>query len=154
MKTIQGKKVFKGGNYMRKYGMYFDRVNELWVTLLFTQYWVFFADSIVLQRGHSTTTWIQVCHFLTTPPLAWTVFITWAWTKTDIFDPLPLYLVHVVNECPLSPYVPQIISEVSNSWTHLYFILNRLITVGFINLYVWTYPILKPDVLATSSASS
>ena len=32
---------------------------------------------------------------------AWTVFIPWAWTKTDIFDPLPPHLFHVVIEWPL-----------------------------------------------------
>ena len=30
----------------------------------------------------------------------WTVFTPWAWTKTDIFNPLPPYLVHVVIEWP------------------------------------------------------
>ena len=30
----------------------------------------------------------QNCHFLT-PPTAWTVFIPWAWTKTNIFWPPP-----------------------------------------------------------------
>ena len=30
------------------------------------------------------------------PPLAWTVFIHWAWTKTDIFDPFP------PSSCPRS----------------------------------------------------
>ena len=34
-------------------------------------------------------------------PPAWTVFISWAWTKTDIFDHFPPHLVHVVVECPL-----------------------------------------------------
>jgi len=47
-------------------------------------------------RGHSVTTRTEFCHFL--------VFILWAWTKTDIFDPLPPpHLVHVVIECPLTP---------------------------------------------------
>ena len=50
--------------------------------------------------GHSTTTWTEFCHFLT-PPLLWTVFIPWAWTKTEIFWPLPPHLVHVVIEWPL-----------------------------------------------------
>ena len=30
-----------------------------------------------------------------------TFFISWAWTKTDIFDPLPPHLDHVVIERPL-----------------------------------------------------
>ena len=56
-------------------------------------------------RGHSTTTWIEFCHFLTPPP-AWTVFIPWAWTKTDIFWPHPTtHLVHVVIEYPLGNLV-------------------------------------------------
>ena len=38
-------------------------------------------------RGHSTTTWTEFFHFLTPHPPAWTVFIPWAWTKTDIFWP-------------------------------------------------------------------
>ena len=51
-------------------------------------------------RWHSTTTWTEICHFLAPPP-AWTVFIPYRATKTDIFDPLPPHLVHVVIECPL-----------------------------------------------------
>ena len=43
----------------------------------------------VLFRGHSTTMWTEFCHFLTPPPPAWTVFIPWARTKTDIFWPPP-----------------------------------------------------------------
>ena len=43
--------------------------------------------------GHSTTTWTWI--FLT-PPLAWTVFIPWSWTKTNIFYLLPL------SSCPRS----------------------------------------------------
>ena len=35
------------------------------------------------------------------PSPTWTVFIPWAWTKTDIFDPLPPHLVHVVIEWSL-----------------------------------------------------
>ena len=44
-------------------------------------------------RGHSTTTWTEFCHFLPPPPPAWTVFIPWAWTKADIFVPLPPPLI-------------------------------------------------------------
>ena len=52
-------------------------------------------------RGHSTTTWTEFCHFL--KHFAWTVFIPWALTKTDIFWPLPpSYLVHVLIKWPLS----------------------------------------------------
>jgi hypothetical protein len=37
------------------------------------------------------------------PPPAWTVFIPWAWTKTDIFlTPSPPHLVYVVIEWPLT----------------------------------------------------
>ena len=37
------------------------------------------------------------------PTTTWTVFIPWAWTKTDIFlNSLPPHLVHVVIECPLT----------------------------------------------------
>ena len=32
------------------------------------------------------------------PPPAWTVFIPSVWAKTDIFDPSPLFFVHVVIE--------------------------------------------------------
>ena len=39
----------------------------------------------IVLRGHSTTTWTEFCRFLAPPPLAWTVLIPWAWTKTDIF---------------------------------------------------------------------
>ena len=52
--------------------------------------------------GNSTTTWTEFCHCLTPSP---------AWTKTDIFDPLPHHLSYVVIECPLTctfrpiPYV-------------------------------------------------
>ena len=35
-------------------------------------------------------------------PTAWTVFIPYAWTKTDIFRPPPPHLVHVVIEWPLA----------------------------------------------------
>ena len=42
--------------------------------------------------------------FLPSPP-AWTVFILWAWTKTDIFWPPPPHLVHVVSEWPLTRLV-------------------------------------------------
>ena len=35
---------------------------------------------------------------------AWTVFIPWAWTNTDIFRPPPPHLVHVVIEWPLKAY--------------------------------------------------
>ena len=53
-------------------------------------------------RGHSTTTWTEFYDFFSPPPPAWTVFIPLAWTKTDILDPLPPHLVHVVIEWPLS----------------------------------------------------
>ena len=45
-------------------------------------------------RGHSTTTWTEVCHFLAPPP---------AWTKTDDYlTPSPLILfTYVVIEWPL-----------------------------------------------------
>ena len=39
------------------------------------------------------------------PPSAWTVLIPLAWTKTNIFDPLPPHFVHVVIEWPLSAEV-------------------------------------------------
>ena len=53
-------------------------------------------------RGHSTTTCTEPCHFWPPPPPAWTVVIAWAWTKTNIFDPLPRpHLVHVVIEWPI-----------------------------------------------------
>ena len=45
-------------------------------------------NCLIILWGHSTTTW--------------TVFVPRAWTKTDIFDPLPPHLVHVVIEWPLS----------------------------------------------------
>ena len=62
----------------------------------------------VVLRGHSTTTWTEFCYFLTPPE--WTVFIPWAWTKIDIFYPLPPHLVHVVIEWP-----PNEISQKKNS---------------------------------------
>ena len=37
-----------------------------------------------------------------TPSSAWTVFIPWAWTKTDIILPSPPHLVHVVIKWPLT----------------------------------------------------
>ena len=39
-------------------------------------------------------------------PPAWTVFIPWLWTKTNIFDPLPSRLVHIVIEWPLMLPLP------------------------------------------------
>ena len=37
-------------------------------------------------RGHLTTTWTELCHFLPPPPPpAWTVYIPLAWTTKDIF---------------------------------------------------------------------
>ena len=61
-----------------------------------------------IQRGHSTTTWTEFCHFLTPPTPAWTVFIPDLFytlsvdinTKQIFFDPLPPHIVHVVIECP------------------------------------------------------
>ena len=53
-------------------------------------------------RGHSATTWTEFCHFLNPPSPAWTVFMPWALTKTDIFWPPPPQLVQVVIEWPLS----------------------------------------------------
>ena len=47
------------------------------------------ASQHIEVRGHSTTTWTELCHFLPPPIPAWTVFIPWAWTKTDIFWPPP-----------------------------------------------------------------
>ena len=40
-------------------------------------------NCLIILWGHSTTTW--------------TVFVPRAWTKTDIFDPLPPHLVHVFS---------------------------------------------------------
>jgi hypothetical protein len=41
-------------------------------------------------RGHSTTTGTEFSNFWSLPPPpAWTVFMPWAWTKTDIFWPPP-----------------------------------------------------------------
>ena len=46
-----------------------------------------------VHKGHLTTTWTDFCHLLTPHPPTWTVFITWAWTKADIFwSPPPLIL--------------------------------------------------------------
>ena len=46
------------------------------------------------------------CHFFDPPHPAWTIFMPWAWTKTDIFDPLPPHLAHVtVIEWPLSHWL-------------------------------------------------
>ena len=58
--------------------------------------------SMIRVRGHSTTTWTEFFHFLTPPP-AWTVFLPWAWTKTNIFWPPP------PSSCPrsywMAPYM-------------------------------------------------
>ena len=57
---------------------------------------------ILMYLGHSITTWTKFLPFLTpypTPP-AWTVFISWAWTKTDIFDHFP------PSSCPRSCWMP------------------------------------------------
>ena len=40
--------------------------------------------------------------FLNPPTPAWTVFIPWAWTKTDIYSFHPPHLGHVVIEWPLT----------------------------------------------------
>ena len=40
----------------------------------------------------------RILPFFDPPPPAWTVFMPWAWTKTDIF--WPPHLVHVVIEWP------------------------------------------------------
>ena len=55
-----------------------------------------------LQRGHSTITWTELCHFLTPhshPLPAWTVFIPWAWTNTNFFDPLPQWDIYAHGYC-------------------------------------------------------
>ena len=44
----------------------------------------------------------------------WTVFIPWAWTKTDIFTPSLPHLVHVVIEWPPNQYL--------NLWITRYFL--------------------------------
>ena len=53
------------------------------------------------------------------PPPVWTVFITWAWTKTDIFWPPP------PSSCPrsywMSPELP---------WTQRLFIIKTKITIA------------------------
>ena len=65
--------------------------------------------TVTYLRGHSTTTWTKFCPFLTpSPPCAWTVFIPWAWTKTDIFWPLP------PSSCPRSYWMPP-----NNVWNTL-----------------------------------
>ena len=71
-------------------------IHTLWFTCMYTQYVSYLGmDS----KGAS------LCNHWNYRPWylnQWTVFIPWAWTKTDIFWPPPPHLVHAVIECPLS----------------------------------------------------
>ena len=73
------------------------------------QYYIFW-NSV---RGHSTTTWTAFCHFLT-PPLAWTVFIPWAWTKTDTFWAPP------PSSCPRSYWMAPNKNDLFLAWRNFY----------------------------------
>ena len=50
-------------------------------------------------RGHSTTTWTEFCHF-DPPPLRGLFLYPERGKKQTFFDPLPPNIVQVVIECP------------------------------------------------------
>ena len=62
----------------------------------------FFKKDLLSCKGAFNNYVDRILPVFDPPNPAWTVFIPWAWTKTDIFWPPPLpHLVHVVIECPL-----------------------------------------------------
>ena len=57
------------------------------------------GTGIVALRGHSTTTWTELCHFLPPPLPCVDIFYTLSVDKKKIyFCPPPPHLVHVVIE--------------------------------------------------------
>ena len=52
-------------------------------------------------RGHTATTWTEICPFLT-PFLRRQFLYPERGQKQTFFDPFPPHLVHVVIECPLA----------------------------------------------------
>ena len=62
---------------------------------------------MIIIRGHSITTWIWFCPFLTTylPPHGH--FLPWTWTNWHFLTTYPPDLVHVVFERPLTEPLPQ-----------------------------------------------
>ena len=52
-------------------------------------------------RGHSTTTWTEICHFFTPPPLRGQFLYPERGQKQTFLTPSPPHLVHVVIEWPL-----------------------------------------------------
>ena len=76
----------------------------------------------LLHKGAFNNYVDKSCHFLTPPPPpnAWTVFIPWAWTNTDIFDPLS------PSSCPRSYWMPPKRSKQRNfySWEKNVFLFH------------------------------
>ena len=81
----------------------------------------------------------RILPFFDLPPLAWTVFIPWAWTKTDFFDPLPS------SSCPRSYWMPPNVGS-SRKWklSKKRGRLSSFVWSKFTNLAVgpWNYRIL------------
>ena len=72
--------------------------------------------------------------FCPTPP-AWSVFIPWAWTKTDIFWPPP------PSSCPRSYWTPLFFTEVQNNFRNGHSILNETRQYLFpVKLYLNLFP--------------
>ena len=64
------------------------------------EWWHIFSPCLSLAIGVIQQQRGQIFAICWSPPLAWTVFISWAWTKLTFFDPLPPHLLHVVIEWP------------------------------------------------------
>ena len=94
MLVIRRFKIDLAINLYRNLRPYLYRVNT------FSSTWIICYHVFFVAWGAFNNYMDRISPFLT-HPLLWTVFIPWAWTKTDIFWPPPL--VHVVIEWPHEP---------------------------------------------------